>query len=112
MKKIIKNIIINILLISPLFILMYMQRNHPLFKDIIMGFVYAALLISGGGLVIWGLTRIVMASVELYKNLSYMYDTWKKSRKIVKQDDRLEICSKCNCKGYTFWINNINGKPS
>jgi len=107
MKKIIKNTIINILLISPLFILMYIQRNHPF-----MGFVYAALLISGGGLVIWGLTRIVMASVELYKNLSYMYDTWKKSRKIVKQDDRLEICSKCNGKGYTFWINNINGKPS
>jgi hypothetical protein len=108
MKKIIKNTIINILLISPLFILMYIQRNHPF-----MGFVYTVLVISGGGLlVIWGLTRIVMSSIELYKTLSHIYDTWKQSHRIVKQDDRLEICSKCNGKGYTFWINNINGKPS
>lgn len=112
MKKIIKNTIINILLISPLFIVMYIQRNHPFFKDIIMGFVYTVLVISGCGLVVWGLIRIVMASLELYKNLSHMYDIWKKSKRMVKQDDRLEICSKCSGKGYTFWINNINGKPS
>ena len=84
MKKIIKNTIINILLISPLFILMYIQRNHPF-----MGFVYTVLVISGGGLlVIWGLTRIVMSSIELYKTLSHIYDTWKQTHRIVKQDDR------------------------
>ena len=78
-----------------------------------MGFVYTVLVISGGGLlVIWGLTRIVMASLELRKNLSHMYKIWKESHRMIKQDDRLEICSKCNGKGYTFWINNINGKPS
>ena len=112
MKKIFKNTIINILLISPLFILAYSLRNHQNFDIVMRAILYMILILIGGFLVVSGFIRIGSAILESYRNLLHMYKLRKQAHEIVKQDERLEICSKCNGKGYTFWINNINGRSS
>lgn len=112
MRKSIQNTIINILLLSPLFILIYYYKDHPFFGEVIKGFFWFIVVIAGGSLVVWGATRITISTMNTISTLKHMYEVWKESRKVVKQDDRFEICSKCSGKGYTFWVNNINGKPS
>ena len=112
MKKIVKNTLINILLLSPLLVVTVYYWDNEQFRTIAKGLVGVIIVLGLAISVIFGLIRICLSSKETWDKISEMYTIWKRSRSAVNNDQRLEKCTKCRGLGYTYWINNINGKAS
>ena len=86
MKKIIRNVLINILLISPTFYVFWYYKDNEFFRSFLEFCSSAFLWMTGFGLVGFGLVRIVMSAMRLLEKLREIHYNWKHTRKCGYRD--------------------------